>query len=71
MKDINDKNFGVIIAFWLPGFILLWGLSLSFDEVAKWLAQPGKGEASIAGFLLWSSERAKLRVYRSQCIRIS
>ena len=26
VKDITDKNFGVVIAFWLPGVILLWGL---------------------------------------------
>jgi len=23
MKDITEKNFGVIIAFWLPGFLVL------------------------------------------------
>ena len=32
MKDITDKNFGVIIAFLLPGFLFLWGLSFSVDE---------------------------------------
>jgi len=23
IKDITEKNFGVIIAFWLPGFLVL------------------------------------------------
>jgi hypothetical protein len=31
MKDVTDKNFGVIIAFLLPGFLLLWGLTYSHD----------------------------------------
>jgi hypothetical protein len=40
MKDINDKNFGVIIAFWLPGFVLLWGLSHSLPDIAVLLSKP-------------------------------
>jgi hypothetical protein len=49
MKEVTDKNFGVIIANWLPGFMLLWGLSLSFDQVASWFNIVG--EPSIAEFL--------------------
>jgi hypothetical protein len=52
MKDVTDKNFGVIIAFWLPGFILLWGLSYSSPVVALWLAKSNTSDApSIGGFL--------------------
>jgi hypothetical protein len=29
MKEITDKNFGLTIAFLLPGFLLLWFLALS------------------------------------------
>jgi hypothetical protein len=52
MKDITDKNFGPIIAFCLPGFILLFALSLSIPEVKEWLAiASSAGGASIGGFL--------------------
>jgi hypothetical protein len=52
MKDITDKNFGVIIAFWLPGFILLWGLSFSVPDVSVWLAKSSANDApSVGGFL--------------------
>jgi len=52
MKEITEKNFGVIIAFLLPGFLFLWGLSYSFDEVATWLAKSSMKDApSIGGFL--------------------
>jgi hypothetical protein len=49
MKDVNEKNFGVIIAFWLPGFLFLWGLSYSWPEVATWLAKSGSGDAPTVG----------------------
>jgi hypothetical protein len=34
-SDVIDKNFGVVIAFWLPGFLLLWGLTYSFTDLGK------------------------------------
>jgi hypothetical protein len=52
MKDISDKNFGPLIAFCLPGFILLLGLSYSFPDLKDWLAiSASKDGASIGGFL--------------------
>lgn len=52
MKDIREKNFGVIIAFWLPGFLFLWGLSYSWPLVATWLAKSNDTNApTIGGFL--------------------
>jgi hypothetical protein len=51
-SDAIDKNFGVVIAFWLPGFILSWGLTYSFPELDKLL--PGSTEAeapTVGGFL--------------------
>ncbi len=35
MKDVTD-NIGVIIALGLPGFVLLFGLSYSSNEIAAW-----------------------------------
>jgi hypothetical protein len=52
MKDVTDKNFGVVIAFWLPGFLLLWGLSYSSPDIASWLSGSSRlGEASVGSFL--------------------
>lgn len=52
MKDVTDKNFGVIIAFWLPGVILLWGLTYSYPELYAWLIKAsGSDAATIGGFL--------------------
>lgn len=52
MKDLNEKNFGIVIAFLLPGFILLWGLSFSFEEVRGWLEVSAKKDGlTVGGFL--------------------
>lgn len=52
MKDLTDKNFGIVIAFLLPGFVLLWGLSYSSPDIAAWLAKAsGETSPSIGGFL--------------------
>ena len=54
MKDV-DKNFGVIIAFLLPGFILLWGLSFSSDAVRSWLAASSADKSASVGDFLYST----------------
>ena len=52
MKDVSEKNFGLVIAYLLPGFICLWGLSFSSNEIAAWLANSSAGESpSVGGFL--------------------
>jgi hypothetical protein len=47
---VTDKNFGVVIAFLIPGSLLLWGLSYSFNGIAAWFLRPD-ASATIAGFL--------------------
>ncbi|MFY9835459.1 MAG: hypothetical protein WAK55_03145, partial [Xanthobacteraceae bacterium] len=52
MKEITDKNFGLIIAFLLPSFLLLWLLSLSDisnAEITAWLKR--FSDPSVSGFL--------------------
>jgi hypothetical protein len=52
MKEITDKNFGVIIAFLLPGALLLWMLSLSDlgnAEIGAWVKSVS--DPSVSGFL--------------------
>jgi NhaP-type Na+/H+ or K+/H+ antiporter len=52
MKDTSNWNFGVIIAFLLPGFLFIWGISYSFSDVALWLAKAGvKDSPTVGGFL--------------------
>jgi hypothetical protein len=55
MKDITDKNFGVVIAFLLPGFMLLWGLSYSSPLISHWLETPNGGAASTVGDFLYAT----------------
>jgi hypothetical protein len=55
MKDVSDKNFGVIIAFLLPGFLLLWGLTYSHDELGKWLKDMSSKDAPLIGSFLFAT----------------
>src|SRR5438093_13534169 len=55
MKDVTEKNFGVVIAFWLPGFLLLWGLSYSWPEIATWLAKSSTNDAPTVGGFLYAT----------------
>lgn len=51
-SDVIDKNFGVVIAFWLPGFLLLWGLAYSFPQLSALLPKSAEGDApTVGGFL--------------------
>lgn len=48
---ISSDSFGLVIAFLLPGFICLWGLSYSLPGLATWLAQSsGSSVPTVGGF---------------------
>lgn len=55
MKDVNEKNFGLVIAFLLPGFIVLWGVSFSSPTVAGWLARSSGSDAPTLGGFLYAT----------------
>jgi hypothetical protein len=55
MKDLNEDSFGLLIAFLLPGFILLWGLSFTSPVVANWLASYSSEHAVAVGGFLYST----------------
>jgi hypothetical protein len=55
MKDVTEKNFGVIIAFLIPGFLFLWGLSFSSDEVSTWLAKSSDDDLPTVGGFLYAT----------------
>ena len=55
MKDLNEDSFGLLIAFLLPGFILLWGLSFTSPVVASWLTTSSSEHAIAVGGFLYST----------------
>jgi hypothetical protein len=55
VKDVTEKNFGVIIAFLLPGFLLLWGLSYSRTDLASWLLNMSNKDAPLIGSFLYAT----------------
>ncbi len=55
MKDVTEKNFGVIIAFLIPGFLLLWGLSYSRTDLASWLVNMSNKDAPLIGSFLYAT----------------
>jgi hypothetical protein len=51
MKDLSGKNFGLLIAYIVPGAIVLVGLAAFSATVQAWLINPAKATPSIGGFL--------------------
>jgi hypothetical protein len=64
MRDVSRTNFGLLIAFVIPGFVALWGVSPLVPEVQTWLAPepaiPARIEAIV--FLGVASTAAGLTV---------
>ncbi|QDT27863.1 hypothetical protein Enr10x_31980 [Gimesia panareensis] len=50
MKDVSPGSFGMLIAFVLPGFIVLWGVSYFSATVRLWLSGAGT-TPTIGGFM--------------------
>ena len=53
MTELNSRNFGFLIAYLIPGFVILLGLAYVSPPIRSWLAtSPGSGEwPTIGGFL--------------------
>ena len=51
MGDLSARNFGLLIAYVLPGFVVLWGLGYLSPTVASWLSGAGAAGPSVGGFL--------------------
>lgn len=51
MQEVSSRNFGVLIAYLIPGFVLLWGLGLVSDVVRSWLHGAPSAGPTIGGFL--------------------
>ena len=50
MKYPSEQSFGLVIAYLIPGFTALWGLSYFSDPVSSWLS-PATNSPSVGGFL--------------------
>ena len=51
MRDVTTSNFGLLIAFVLPGFVLLWGMAPYSATVADWIALTTSDAPTVGGFL--------------------
>ncbi len=51
MSELSEKNFGLLIAYVLPGFVTLWGISHFSPTVESWIASSQHGAPTVGGFL--------------------
>ncbi len=51
MKDVTSNNFGVLIAYLVPGATALWGLSSFSPALRSWFASTPNDAPTISGFL--------------------
>lgn len=51
MKNLSSHNFGILIAYILPGFVVLFGIGFWSVTVQSWLAVNPQKAPTIAGFL--------------------
>ena len=51
MSRLSSQNFGPVIAYVLPGFVTLWGVSYFSPTVDCWIAASQQGAPTVAGFL--------------------
>lgn len=51
MRNYTSESFGLLIAYLIPGSILLWGIGQQQPEVLSWLGTVDEERQSIGGFL--------------------
>lgn len=51
LKDLTKDNFGLLIAYLLPGFVCLWGIAYHNADVRAWLHATPPDAPTIGGFL--------------------
>lgn len=49
--SINDRDFGLVIAYLLPGFTVLWALTYLTDALDPWFGQLPVSPPTVGGFL--------------------
>ncbi len=51
MKAVSNNSFGLLIAYLIPGFAILWGLSYPSSTIRSWLGASQAGGPTVGGFL--------------------
>ena len=51
MRDVSNRNFGLLIAYLVPGFVALWGVSFVEEDLRVLLRGPAAEGPTIGGFL--------------------
>lgn len=51
MGQVSQRNFGLLIAYMVPGYIALWGVGFLVPGIEPWLIGPETHGPTIAGFL--------------------
>jgi hypothetical protein len=51
MNTLSNENFGLVIAYILPGFVALWGVSFFSPTVESWIMVSQQGAPTVAGFM--------------------
>jgi len=51
MRDVTNNNFGLLIAYVLPGLTVLWGASHFSATLQSWLASNSTDLPTVGGFL--------------------
>lgn len=51
MQEISNRNFGLLIAYLIPGFIAVWGASFAVPEIQLLLLGPASDGPTLGGFL--------------------
>ncbi len=51
MAELSARNFGLLIAYLIPGFVALWGASAISPDLRLWLTGTSAAGPTIGGFL--------------------
>ena len=51
VRDLTNGNFGILIAYVLPGAVALWGVSYFSPAVTGWLGRAASNAPTVGGFL--------------------
>jgi len=51
VRDVNRDNFGLLIAYLVPGFIVVWSLRPFLGDAQAWLGTAAEGSPTVGDFL--------------------
>lgn len=65
--ELSARNFGLVIAYLLPGFIAVAALSGPIPAIASWLATSPDGQPTVGGFLYVTIASLAAGMFASSC----